>query len=190
MLALCLLFALTACQKPAEQNVLPAETEAAESGNTDQPYDFPDIRFFDASLMDGTAETAEELFDEKDVTVINVWATWCGPCLNEMEDLAEFEKTLPDNVQLITFCVDGVQHTEDCEAILAEAGFEGKSVIDANGDFHTLLEQMQYVPTTLFVDKSGKQLCDSLIGSPADLAASYREKINAALKAQGKSAMQ
>ena len=188
LLTLCLVFVLAACGS-GSQTTEPAQTgtESEESGAG--KYDFPDVRFFDASLLDGSAVKAEELFAGKDVTVINCWATWCPPCLDEMDELAAFAKTLPDNVQLVTYCVDGTQHTDECRDILDEAGFDGVTLISANGDFATLIEQMQYVPTTIFVDSVGRQLCDSLIGSPDDLPAAYKERINAGLKSLGKSAL-
>ena len=186
LLALCLLFTLTGCGQTSGLTTVPVDPGEDLSGQTADEYDFPDIRFFDASLLDGSAATAEELFDGKDVTVINCWATWCPPCLEEMDELADFAKTLPDNVQLVTYCVDGTQHKDECARILEEAGFEGKTMISANGDFTTLIEQMQYVPTTIFVDSVGRQLCDSLIGSPNDFASAYTERINAGLKSLGK----
>lgn len=189
LLALVLLFALGACSKTeqageAEQTQIPVDPDV-QMGK----FDLPDIRFFDASLLDGSAVTADELFGDCDVTAINIWATWCPPCLDEMDELADFEKTLPDNVQLVTYCVDGAQHTDECAQILEDAGFEGTTMISATGDFTTLIEQMQYVPTTIFVDGVGRQTCDSLIGSPGDLAEAYTERINAALKAVGKSSL-
>ena len=189
LLALCLLLVLGGCGGSSGQTSVPVDSGQEPSGETERDYDFPDVRFFDATLLDGSAVTAEELFDGKDVTVINCWATWCPPCLEEMDELAAFAKTLPDNVQLITYCVDGAQHGDECARILEEAGFEGTTMIGAGGDFATLIEQMQYVPTTIFVDSAGGQTCDSLIGSPNDLASEYLARINAALKAAGKSTL-
>ncbi|MBQ2095788.1 MAG: redoxin family protein [Firmicutes bacterium] len=184
-LAACLLFALTACGGPAQEGTA-ADPADEPSVPAKSEYDFPDVRFFEATLLDGSTVSAEELFDGRDVTVINCWATWCPPCLEEMDELAAFAKTLPDNVQLVSFCVDGAQHTDDCASILEDAGFEGKTIVSASGDLATLIEQMQYVPTTIFVDSIGRQTGDSLIGAPADLASAYTARINAALKMSGK----
>ena len=126
LLALCLLFMLTGCGQTSGQTTVPADPGEDSSGQTADEYDFPDIRFFDASLLDGSAAAAEELFDGKDVTVINCWATWCPPCLEEMDELADFAKTLPDNVQLVTYCVDGTQHKDECASILEEAGLKAR----------------------------------------------------------------
>lgn len=187
LLALMLTFALGACSKAeqageAEQTQIPVDPDV-QMGK----FDLPDIRFFDASLLDGSAVTADELFGDCDVTAINIWATWCPPCLDEMDELAEFGKDLPDNVQLVLFCVDGTTHAEECQTILDEAGYEGKCIISATGDFSTLVNDVQYIPTTIFVNNTGKQQCDSLIGAPQALDAAYKERINIGLKAAGKS---
>ena len=186
LLVLCLVFALAGCRKDSGQTTVPDTKPQETPSQGSVSFDMPDVRFFDATLLDGSAVSAKDLYDGKDVTVINCWATWCPPCLEELDDIAAFAKTLPENVQVVSFCIDGAQHEDECVSLLEEAGFEGKVVTAANGDFATLLEQMQYVPTTLFVDDAGKQLCDSLIGAPADLPSAYTEKINAGLKAQNK----
>ena len=187
LLALMLAFAFGACSKAeqageAEQTQIPVDPDV-QMGK----FDLPDIRFFDASLLDGSAVTADELFGDCDVTAINIWATWCPPCLDEMDELAEFGKDLPDNVQLVLFCVDGTTHAEECQTILDKAGYEGKCIISATGDFSTLVNDVQYIPTTIFVNNTGKQQCDSLIGAQQPLDAAYKERINIGLKAAGKS---
>ena len=54
LLALCLAFGLAACSQNAEQTDLPAEEEVpVDPDVTLGKFDMPDIRFFDASLLDG-----------------------------------------------------------------------------------------------------------------------------------------
>ena len=35
-------------------------------------------------------EITDEIFSAVDVTVVNVWATYCSPCIREMPDLADY----------------------------------------------------------------------------------------------------
>ena len=60
---------------------------------------------FTADTLDGGTFTQDDIA-AKDATVINFWALSCPPCIAELPDLAAYAKTLPENVQFITVCLD------------------------------------------------------------------------------------
>ena len=60
------------------------QEEASDNAETEEAY----ILAFEAATMEGQAITSECFADSK-LTMLNVWATYCGPCLNEMPDLGE-----------------------------------------------------------------------------------------------------
>ncbi|MCI6809084.1 MAG: redoxin domain-containing protein, partial [Spirochaetia bacterium] len=33
-----------------------------------------------------------EIFEDAELTMINIWGTFCGPCIKEMPDLAQLNK--------------------------------------------------------------------------------------------------
>ena len=43
---------------------------------------------FETVDMDGNTVT-EEVFTQSKLTMVNVWATYCNPCLSEMPDLLD-----------------------------------------------------------------------------------------------------
>lgn len=142
---------------------------------------------FKAQTLDGETFTQKDI-KNKDVTVINFWGTFCSPCLAEMPDLAAYAKSLPENVQLITICIDAVDDSlmQDAQNILAYAGYEGVTLIPGEDpSFMELLNSVQAVPTTVFVDSSG-DIKGSVIGGQTDLAESFNEKVNEVLRASGK----
>ncbi len=147
--------------------------------------EFVNPKNFTAKTLDGLTLESAEVFGGFDVTAVNIWATWCPPCVGEMPDLAAYEKTLGDRVQLITYCIDGETAAESAEALLKDAGYEGVTLVSADGDFEALLQQLQYVPTTIFVAEDGTLLTDLMIGSPRDFAGMYDEYFNAALRILG-----
>lgn len=167
-------------QKAASQSVLePAGvTESQGSG-------FGNLNQFTADTLDQGTFTQEGL-SGKDVTVINFWSTLCGPCVEELPDIAAFAKTLPDNVQILTACLDGKGAEEEVKEILKKAGFEGVTLLGGEGDYKTLFESVQYTPTTVFVDKDGNMMGNPLIGGQENLAKSYGDAVNSILKSQGK----
>lgn len=155
-----------------------------------------DLGQFTADTLDGGSFTQEDIF-AKDVTIINFWSTTCGPCIAEMPDLAAYEESLPDNIQLITVCLDGSRKKEKAEQILQEAGFEGITLVGGDGDFLNVVGGVRYTPTTIFVDSDGNIatielepvehiMGNAMIGSPSDLAAGYTVAVNQVLKAGGK----
>lgn len=143
---------------------------------------------FTASTLNGGVFTQDEI-KAKDVTIVNFWGTFCGPCRAEMPDLAAYAKALPENVQLITVCLDISDESKaaDAKAILSSAGYDGETLLPGEDDaFLSLCQSIQAVPTTIFVDGAGNITGDPVIGSQPDLAASFTAKVNEVLKASGK----
>lgn len=146
---------------------------------------------FVAKTLSGDSYTQDDLA-EVDVTLFNFWATYCAPCIREMPEVAAFVKKLPDNVRIVTVCLDGQGNEEKAEEILAEAGFEGTTLIagvtfeEDAGDFKTLCRNIMYTPTTLVIDADGNIVGDAIIGVQKDLEKTYTEAINGCLTLLGK----
>ena len=141
---------------------------------------------FSAETLDGGTFTQEDLA-AFDLTMVNFWGTFCSPCIKEMPDLAEFAAVLPENVQLITICVDAEYEAEDARTLLEQAGFEGVTLTKGDGDFEKMLETILAVPTTLFLDAEGNVVGDVVEGGGlSDFSGFYLEKVNEALLACGK----
>ena len=164
------------------------EAPLTEAQNAAKNPNFTDLKDFSAGTLDGGDFTAAD-FAGRDLTVINIWATFCGPCLSEMADLAAFEKTLPENVRLITLCSDAHGQTDTVQRILDEAGYTGVTLVSFSGDLTALLDQVMYVPTTLFFDENGVCVGTEMIGAQENFAAAYTEAINDTLSLLGKAAI-
>lgn len=171
----------TAPQSTQEQSNTPqTAADVQEAGGADGI-----LQSFTANTLDGGTYTQDN-FAGADVTIINFWATFCGPCLAEMPDIAAFEKNLPDNVQMITVCLDGTGNTDGVKRILDEAGYEGTTLLDGDGDFESVCGEILYIPTTILVDQNGAMLGDAIIGGQQDLEDTYKAAVNDALLSMGK----
>lgn len=140
---------------------------------------------FTAQTLEGEAFTQEDI-QGKDLTILNFWATYCGPCLSEMPDLAAYEASLPENVQLITMCADGAGDPEGVKALLESVGFQGATLIAGDESFMALCQSVQSIPTTLFIDSRGAVRGKPIVGTQKDLAASFTQAANAILREDGK----
>lgn len=176
LLCTLLLFALlTACGEAPAQT---SEREPADQAAVTLPD-------FTADTLDGGSFSLADV-QAKDVTVINFWALTCGPCIDEMPDLAAFANTLPDNVQLITVCLDGLTGKTEAQKVMETAGFPGATLFRGNDAYRALCSSVVYTPTTIFVDRQGQISGSAIIGRQQDLTGTYTTAINQALEAQGK----
>lgn len=139
-----------------------------------------DLVSFEAAYLDGTPVTSAELFKDHDVTMINLWATWCGPCKRELPELAKLGDELAGkNCQLIGICLDAGEegNAQLARSILDEAGVHYTNLIapkDADDIF-----PFDSIPASLFVDSEGRILTAPVIGAYVD---QYPVSIDEALK--------
>lgn len=137
---------------------------------------------FAAGTLDGGTFTQDDIA-AKDVTVLNFWALTCPPCIAEMPEIAAFEQALPDNVAMVTVCLDGYGNEDSVNEVLDQAGFEGDTLISGDGNLLDLAGNLMYTPTTVLADSGGALVGEAIIGGQADLAAAYLEAVNQALAA-------
>ncbi|EET59171.1 redoxin family protein [Marvinbryantia formatexigens DSM 14469] len=126
-------------------------------------------------------EVTEDIFSDKDVTMVNVWGTFCSPCISEMPELGEIARSLPENMQMVGLVIDVMdQNNEISQTNLdlanqivekADAGF---TQLIANEDFAEFLSPVTGVPSTFFVDKDGNILGQWIEGADVD---AYKERL-------------
>jgi|GEM_PF-1372469 len=130
--------------------------------------------FTDAVLQDleGNDAALGDLIRGQKLTLLNVWGTFCGPCIREMPDLGDLARDYADRgfgvVGLTCDILDAsgqVQSdvAEDALDILASTGVDYPVLILSNEMARAL--ELMYVPTSFFVDSQGHVLDGPLTGS-------------------------
>ena len=119
---------------------------------------------FNTKTLDGTTITEESLKDY-DLTMINIWATYCGPCKEEMKDLAKLYESLPENVNMTSICTDAADEAELAQKIIDTNGAKFKVIIPDDKLQESLLNYVTGVPTTFFVDKDGNMVGEPVMGA-------------------------
>ena len=183
---------ISAQNSEAGQETAPAADVEAQAPDAVEELQFslPNLNSFTAQTLGGGSFSSEDLASA-DITALNIWSTTCGPCLSEMPFLAEYAKTLPENLRVMTWCLDAEVSPDGqkIESFLNDCGFTGLTLISGDGDMQTLLNQLMYTPTTVFVDSSGNLVCEPLIGAGRDLndiKEKYSSCFNEGLKRLGK----
>lgn len=105
-------------------------------------------------------------------TVLNVWASWCPPCTEELPALAEFSTEYGDQVRVLG--VDLLDSSDAAAATLENLGVELATVADPNGQVKAELGVLG-PPVTFFLSSDGvvKHRVDGALpeaGMWADLA--------------------
>lgn len=96
---------------------------------------------FTANTLDGGTFTQDDI-KSKDLTIINYWGMFCGPCRSEMPDLAAYAKALPDNVQLITICIDALSDLEGTQEFMSSCGYEGVTLVSGDEALASVVNQV------------------------------------------------
>ena len=104
----------------------------------------------DFELVDGTTLNSSDF--EGKATVVNYWATWCGPCVREIPAFNKISKEKSDEVQFIGISLDN--------KVSAVHQFFNRLKIEypvAHGDLRLteLTGPIRSIPTTLFFDREG-----------------------------------
>lgn len=110
----------------------------------------------------------------KKLTMINIWATYCGPCINEMPFLGEISKEYADkDFQIIGIALDVVDYytggLSDSQISLAKdiinrTGADYLHLVPSESLYNAKLSQVTSIPETIFVDENGCQVGESVIG--------------------------
>lgn len=133
----------------------------------------PLFNSFTAEDLEGN-EVDQSIFADHDLTMVNIWATFCSPCLNEMPELGELNAEYADQgFQVVGIVMDVLNQDGSFNDAQLDTAREAVDVTGANYT-HLLpsrdliaakLNQVTGVPETIFVDKDGNQIGNSYLGA-------------------------
>ena len=162
-------------EAPTEE---PEPTEAADPTEEAEPTEAPavdetELMSYTTQDLDGNSMTLGDLIRNNDLTMLNIWGTFCGPCINEMPGLAACAEKYADRgfaiVGLTCDMLDWNGNVDpsvvaDAKDIAASTGVKYPLVVET--DQMMSIFDTGYVPTTYFVDKYGNILnTEPMIGS-------------------------
>lgn len=168
VLACCLVVGFLTVSGCSKSSSGEKETQSESTGEEAQPY----IISFEATTTEGETVTSEMFADSK-LTMINVWATYCNPCLSEMPDLGaiatEYDKADFQMIGVVSDVMsDAAQEDIDyANELIAETGAVTYEHLLLNESLYlSFVGAVEAVPTTFFVNQKG-ELLGYLMGAQA-----------------------
>ena len=154
--------AFNACSKSTADNAADTTVENNDNSakNTENNKDYPAapkaIVTNDLKSLDGKDFKLEDL--KGDVLLVNLWATWCVPCIQEMPELVKLQEKYGDQ----GFKVIGLNSDEEDEAKVKnfvekqnlnyKIGWADREVV---GEF-IKISKLPGIPQTLLIDREGR----------------------------------
>ncbi|KLA31296.1 MULTISPECIES: TlpA family protein disulfide reductase [Bacillus cereus group] len=118
---------------------------------------------FELTKLDGTNVKLSDLKGKK--VILNFWATWCGPCQQEMPDMEAFYKEHKENVEILAINYTPSEKgggEEKVSNFAKEKGITFPILLDKNIDVTTAYKVIT-IPTSYFIDTKGV-IQDKFIG--------------------------
>jgi peroxiredoxin len=106
----------------------------------------------DLTTIDGNPISSTDLSKEDKVIVVSLWATWCVPCLKELDAISVIYQDWQDEtgVELFAVSVDDSRTVKRVKPLINGKGWDYTILLDTNNDFQRALGAAT-VPLTLLV---------------------------------------
>lgn len=151
-------------QAQAESNTAPKTAKANQKADkksvkkvTKLPLIKVDDReeMSDFSLKDYRGRLISFSDFEEQVVVVNFWATWCGPCKQELPHLERIYKALSEKgLQVLAISTDSPQTVSQVGRLARDWSFY--TLLDTAGEVVNVLNPRNIAPYTLITDRQGR----------------------------------
>ena len=105
---------------------------------------------FTAQCLDGSTFTLSE--QRGKVVVINLWATWCTPCVKE---LPNFDRLQAERTDVSVLALHSPPVTEDVQDYLSAFSYSIPFAVDEDGSLSELLDASTVLPQTVIIGPDG-----------------------------------
>ncbi|MEQ9620109.1 MAG: TlpA disulfide reductase family protein [Deltaproteobacteria bacterium] len=129
--------------------LISCDQEKAQSGTQSE---LPAAKDFTLESVDGEKKVSLEDFRGKPA-VINFWASWCGPCKEEMPLFEQTWKKYKDK-DVVFVGIDVMDDRNNAEEFLKNEGITYTNLYDSSGEVSNKYGVIA-LPATFFLDKKG-----------------------------------
>ncbi|MFM7176363.1 MAG: TlpA family protein disulfide reductase [Bacteroidota bacterium] len=144
---------------------------------TAQAQSVPDVKI---KNMDGATVSSNTIANDGKPMIISFWATWCKPCIKELETINEVYADWREQtgVKLVIVSIDDARTTSSVAPFLNAKGWEYESYLDVNSDFRRAMN-VNMVPHTFLLNGKREVINQHTSFAPGDEDKLF-EKVKAA----------
>ena len=123
----------------------------------------PVVFTYECTDMNGETVKVADLCADYKLTLVNFWATWCGPCVSEMPHLESlYQEQQSNGIGVIGIWLDP-ENPADCEKVLSGAGIT-YPVLKFDAAMAELID-LSAIPVSIFLDSEGNMVGDPVVGA-------------------------
>lgn len=132
--------------------------------------------------MDGNP-AADQIFAGHQLTLVNIWGTYCDPCKAELPALQQLYQEVKENdIAIVGIIVDGVDNNQAAQGLIEEHGITYLNLLPDDSLKKNLFPRLAGVPTSIFVNNKGEIVGDLVVG--ARTSKQFKEMIDNRLATQ------
>lgn len=148
---------------------LPDETD----GGLVSEFVGPSLGEFTTQDVNGN-EYTQDMFQDYDLTLVNIFTTWCSPCVAEMPELEKlYQQMKGQGVNVVGFVLDVLNEKgeivpadlERAQELVEKTGVTYPVLLPDSGYLNGRLTGIEGFPETFFVDKNGNVVGGTYQGS-------------------------
>lgn len=176
-------FAACGTEKASDGNVSGGDVSSADenknSSDTGTDEDEKDkVEPFFADFTTTTIkgkEASQETLKGNKLTMVNIWGTFCSPCINEMPDLQKLSEEYADRgfevIGIVCDTYDYIKGENDAdkikkaEDILKQTGVKYTNLLPSESLNSAKLNYVNTIPATYFLNEDGEIVTGEYIGS-------------------------
>lgn len=128
------------------------------------------------TMNDVNGETyTQEMFEEYDLTLVNVFTTWCSPCVREIPELEKLRQEYEEKGVKVGFAaivldaktIHGIDESavEQAKILSEKSQAQFPFLIPDESNMNGRLTGIESVPESFFVDKEGNIVSDPYVGA-------------------------
>lgn len=128
-----------------------ADTKAEDSKQAESDKEDKKFPEFSAKTVSGE-DISSDLFKDSKLTVVNVWGSWCGPCVQEIPELQKLYESMKDkDVNVIGLAQDAGTDLDAVKEIIDKNKVTYQNIVPEGATEDFVMNLMAF-PTTFFVD--------------------------------------